>query len=86
MRKEKSSTNRRYIEGEKANYTNQYNRENTSIIFKARNRMLNIKRNFKNKYQNQTCRLCNLQEETQEHRKRADNQKGPTILKKFIHN
>ena len=56
-----------YIEDEKANYTNQHNRENTSIIFKARNRMLNITGNFKNKYQNLTCRLCNLQEETQEH-------------------
>ena len=29
--------------------------------------MLNIKGNFKNKYQNLTCRLCNLQQETQEH-------------------
>ena len=29
--------------------------------------MLDIKGNFKNKYQNQTCRLCNLHDETQEH-------------------
>ena len=42
-------------------------RNQVSTIFKARTRMLDIKANYKNKYPNQTCRLCHINEETQEH-------------------
>lgn len=57
-----------YVGNEKANYTNDLNRETTSLIFKARTRMLDIKTNYRNKYKNDlTCRLCKQEEETQEH-------------------
>jgi hypothetical protein len=56
-----------YINNEKTNYTNVLNRNETSLLFKARNRMLDIKNNYKNKYQDKTCRLCKTSEETQEH-------------------
>jgi hypothetical protein len=56
-----------YIGQEKANYTNVLTREETSILFKTRTRMLDIKANYKNKYSDLTCRLCKKEEETQEH-------------------
>ena len=56
-----------YIKGTKPNYSNILNRNQTSIIFKARTRMLDFKCNFKNKYKDTVCRLCLTQEETQEH-------------------
>lgn len=56
-----------YLANEKATYTNQLNRMNTSTIFKARCRMLDIKDNYKNKYNNMTCRLCKEKYESQEH-------------------
>ena len=42
-------------------------RKETSTIFKARARMLDIKNNFKNKYATLHCRKCNEEIETQEH-------------------
>ena len=56
-----------YLRNEKTTYTDLLDRQQTSIIFKARCRMLDIKNNYKNKYTNNTCRLCKQQDETQEH-------------------
>lgn len=56
-----------YTINEKTNYTNILNREDTSIIFKARTRMMDIKSNYKNKYRDMKCRICKKEEETQEH-------------------
>ena len=53
--------------GKRATYLNKLNRMEASIIFKARTRMLDIKNNYKNKYRDKTCRLCNQQEEDQIH-------------------
>ena len=58
---------KQYIGNEKAEYTNYLNRRDTSIMFKARCRMLDIKGNYKNKYPNMICRLCKNETETQEH-------------------
>ena len=56
-----------YIGQEKAKYTNQLSRKETSILFKARTRMTDIKGNYKNKYEDNTCRLCKNDIETQDH-------------------
>ena len=42
-------------------------REKASIIFKARTRMIDIKNNFRNKYNDLICRACGETTETQEH-------------------
>ena len=42
-------------------------RNQASIIFKARTRMLDVKNNFRGKYQNTICRACKESNETQEH-------------------
>ena len=57
----------RYIGHEKNNYTNVLDRRTTSIIFKTRTRMIDVKANYKNKYKDQTCRLCKKENETQQH-------------------
>ena len=47
---------------------NKLTRNQASIIFKARTRMLNIKSNYKNgNKDNLKCRMCEKEEETQEH-------------------
>ena len=56
-----------YNEEEKPTYTNKLNREETSILFKARTRMTEFKGNYKNKHNDMTCRLCGEADETQEH-------------------
>jgi len=56
-----------YLGTEKALYTNNLNRSQTSILFKARTRMLDIKDNYRNKYTDLKCRLCGKHEETQQH-------------------
>ena len=43
------------------------NRSRASTLFQARTRMLNIKNNFRNLYNNTTCRACGLHDETQHH-------------------
>ena len=49
-------------------YMKTLNRTQTSQIFKARTRMLNIKDNMRGGYkENMTCRLCNTETETQKH-------------------
>lgn len=58
---------RGYLRNEKATYTNTLTREQTSIIFKARNRMIDVKDNYKNKYSDNVCRLCKQTAETQRH-------------------
>lgn len=53
--------------GQQPKYMREMTRNQVSTIFKARTRMLDIKANYKNKYPNQTCRICRITEETQEH-------------------
>ena len=48
-------------------YMNKLNRKQVSTIFKARTRMLDIKNNFRGKYDNMLCRGCGQASETQEH-------------------
>lgn len=48
-------------------YLKKLTRIETSIIFKARTRMLEVKHNYKNKYRDTKCRMCKQQEETQHH-------------------
>ena len=42
-------------------------RNECSIIFKARTRMLDVKNNYRGKYENNICRMCGVEEETQDH-------------------
>ena len=53
--------------GERQVYLSKLNRNQASTIFKLRTRMMKVKRNYKNAYNNLTCRGCNATEETQEH-------------------
>ena len=53
--------------GKPAQYMNKLNRYQASIIFKTRSRMLEVKNNYKNKYRDHKCRLCNIHEEDQMH-------------------
>ena len=53
--------------GKRQPYLKKLNRKQASLIFKLRNRMINVKRNFKNTHNNLTCRGCYATEETQEH-------------------
>ena len=53
--------------GQRANYMREMTRLQTSTVFKYRTRMLEVKNNFRNMYDNLTCRLCKKTEETQEH-------------------
>ena len=46
---------------------NELTRKQTSLIFKARCRMIKVKGNYKNGHQNLTCRLCGADEESQNH-------------------
>ena len=63
-----------YLEGKgnwkinnRPEYMIRMNRNQSGTIFRTRTRMLDIKGNFPNKYQDKICRACNLQEETQKH-------------------
>ena len=53
--------------GNRAKYMDKCNRMDANIIFRARTRMLKVKANYRNMYQDMTCRLCNETEESQEH-------------------
>ena len=53
--------------GKRAEYMDKLNRMDASMIFKARSRMLEVKNNYKKKYRNHMCRLCNNKEEDQTH-------------------
>ena len=48
-------------------YTSKLTRHQTSLIFRARTRMLKFKNNFRNMYNDNTCRICKHETETQEH-------------------
>ena len=56
-----------WIPGKRPEYMNKMTRTQASTIFKARTRMLDIKQNYKNKYPNPICRMCNIEPETQTH-------------------
>ena len=53
--------------GKRSQYMDKLTRLQASTIFKARTRMLDTKLNYKNKYPNKMCRMCNTETETQEH-------------------
>ena len=53
--------------GTKPKYIQKLNRTLVRTIFKARTRMLDIKNNFRGKYQGIKCRGCGMADETQEH-------------------
>ena len=48
-------------------YMNKLSREQISIIFKTRTRMIDVKNNFRSKYTDIICRGCGQDNETQEH-------------------
>ena len=48
-------------------YMNKLNRKEVGTIFRARTRMLDIKENYPGKYQNNICRICNSEGESQSH-------------------
>ena len=48
-------------------YMEEMTRHEASTIFKARTRMLEVKNNFRGKYNDNKCRLCEQTDETQEH-------------------
>ena len=50
--------------GERPLYMSKMNRNDTSTIFKARTRMLQIKNNYKTKYKDILCRGCKADSET----------------------
>ena len=53
--------------GERAKYISKLTRNQASIIFKARTRMLKVKSNYKNGYKDLKCRICGNEEESQKH-------------------
>ena len=53
--------------GHQPKYMKTLTTNEVSTIFKARTRMLDVKANYKNKYQDLQCRLCGKEDETQEH-------------------
>ena len=53
--------------GKRSPYMEKLTRNECSTIFKARTRMIDVKHNFRGKYENTTCRLCKTEEETQNH-------------------
>ena len=52
---------------EMSKYMKQLGRRDVNTIFKTRTRMLEVKENYKNKFPDQKCRMCNEADETQEH-------------------
>ena len=53
--------------GQRTQYLRKLNRNQASIIFKARTRMLKVKSNYKNGHKDLKCRLCGRVEENQSH-------------------
>ena len=53
--------------GKRADYMNELTRKQTSLIFRARCRMIKIKGNYKNGHHDLRCRLCKKETETQTH-------------------
>ena len=52
---------------QRSQYMTKMTRNECSIIFRARTRMLDIKNNFKGKYGDDKCRACKIETETQDH-------------------
>ena len=44
-----------------------FNTEEIQFLYRLRTRMMDVKQNFKNMYDNNLCRLCQNDEETQQH-------------------
>ena len=57
----------KWTPGIRAKYMDELTRKQTSMIFKARSGMLQVKGNYKNGYTDLTCRKCKGEEETQQH-------------------
>ena len=53
--------------GKRAQYMNELTRKQTSTIFKARSRMIQVKGNYKNGHTDLKCRKCKQEIETQQH-------------------
>jgi len=53
--------------GKRKTYMKSESRHIASNIFIARTRMIEVKRNYKNKFENLNCRFCYQEEETQQH-------------------
>ena len=53
--------------GKRSTYMNKLTRNQASIIFRSRTRMLKVKSNYKNGNQTLNCDLCKIAEETQHH-------------------
>jgi len=53
--------------GIRPKYMNKLTRTEASTIFKARTRMLDVKNNYRGKYNDTKCRKCDAETETQEH-------------------
>lgn len=60
-------TNRQWNVEKTEPYLNQLTRNESSILFQARTRMLKIKNNYRQAYNNLICRLCKNEDETQIH-------------------
>ena len=56
-----------WMPGKRAQYMDELTRKQSSIIFKARCRMIKVKGNYKNGHKDLTCRMCKNEEETQTH-------------------
>ena len=59
--------NENYVELRMQKYLTKLTRQEASIIFKTKTRMLDVKNNYKNKYNDLKCRKCKTAEETQQH-------------------
>ena len=57
----------KWIPEKRSPYIKTLTRNECSIIFRARTRMLDIKNNFRGKYTDNLCRACNTVNETQDH-------------------
>ena len=53
--------------GKRPQYMSELTRKQTSLIFKARTRMIKVKSNYKNGHTDLICRMCKKEEETQKH-------------------
>ena len=60
-------TKQNWTPGIAAKYMNELTRKQTSLIYKARTRMLKVKGNYKNGYPDLKCRFCKKVEENQKH-------------------
>ncbi len=60
-------TNKQWTPGIRPDYMNKLTRKQASTIFKARTRMLDVKNNYRGKFNDNICRMCNAAVETQDH-------------------